>query len=110
VSEKCSPFCNHIATDRYAAQLALAAPPGMSVYELNLGQRKDPCQVNTCFKNVFFYLLSCTFWSLSFSLWFALAPFPGMIVYELNLRQRKVPCQVTKQPFRTVCEILKHCL
>lgn len=43
ISKQCIPFCNHPPKGRYTASVALAAPPGISLYELNVGQFDEPC-------------------------------------------------------------------
>lgn len=45
VSNKCPlGLCNHAASDRWTAVAGLAAPPGMTVYEVNKQQKDEPCQ------------------------------------------------------------------
>jgi hypothetical protein len=43
LSSKCKPFCNHAAGDRYTTQIAMTAPGGMNVYDLNRGNFDEPC-------------------------------------------------------------------
>jgi hypothetical protein len=44
VNSKCKLFCNHESTDRWQSAVAMAAPSGMKLYDLNRGLKGEPCQ------------------------------------------------------------------
>jgi hypothetical protein len=45
ISPKCQPFCNHLQTDRFVADVYLTSQPGAGkdVYNLNKGNVGEPC-------------------------------------------------------------------